>query len=88
MSKVDVVSSEELRITLTKIVHDAMDDWGAKMGFDIKDPLDQQADMRHLRKWRNIVEGSSMRALTTTVGVFVTGVLGLLWLTITGVIKR
>ena len=51
------------------------------MGVDISDPkalLEMQSDFRHLRSWRRAKEKVQSTALTTAIGVLITGALG--WL--------
>lgn len=55
-----------------------------KLGLDAEDPLELQADMLHLRKWRKSVEKASQQTLLTAIGILTAGVLGLLWMALRG----
>jgi len=49
------------------------------LGLDFKQPLEQQADLRHLRKWRVTVEKTGLRMLLTVVTLAVTGFISVVW---------
>lgn len=59
-------------------VREELNDWGQRIGLDTGDPIEQQADFRHLRRWRKVVEGGGMKIVTSAVFVMISGVLG--WL--------
>ncbi len=68
---------------LRKVIREELDAWGTRIGLNTEDPMSQQEDFRHLRRWRHIVESSSMRVAVTTVSFFVAAFLGLVWFGIT-----
>jgi hypothetical protein len=51
-------------------------------GIDASDPLEMQADMRHLRNWRESVNAVKRQGMMTSVIVVISGVLGLIWMAI------
>ncbi len=55
-----------------------------KLGIDAEDPLEFQADMQHLRQWRQSVATVKRQGLMTAVGILTAGVLGLIWVAIKG----
>ncbi len=55
-----------------------------KLGIDAEDPLEFQADMQHLRQWRQSVATVKRQGLMTAVGILTAGVLGLIWMAIKG----
>lgn len=54
------------------------------LGADVDDPLEQQADFRHLRSWRLSVETMKRQSLITSVIVVVGGILGAVWMLLKG----
>lgn len=67
-----------------KFVQDAMTEvlvsFAVKFGWDISSPLEMQADLRHLRKWRGIIERGAIKVGMTTIGVITAAVLAVFWL--------
>lgn len=49
------------------------------LGIDASNPMEMQADMQHLRAWRNSVATVKRQGLVSAVGIIVIGVLGLIW---------
>lgn len=52
------------------------------LGIDMTNPsaiVSAQADMQHLRAWRNSVETVKRQGLLTAVGIIIAGVIGLIW---------
>ena len=49
------------------------------LGIDAKNPMEMQADMQHLRAWRNSVATIKRQGLLSATGVIILGVLGLVW---------
>lgn len=61
------------------------------LGIDITKPeaiLEAQKDMQHLRAWRTSVDTIKAKGIVTAITVLVTGILGVLWLGFTEIIKR
>lgn len=73
---------------IRKAVRVELDDWGTRVGLNTADPVAQQEDFRHLRRWRQIVESTGMRAAITTASVLVAAVLALIWVAIAGGWRR
>ncbi len=68
---------------IRKAIRTELDDWGMRIGLNTADPVKQQEDFRHLRRWRQIVESSGMRAAVSAVSLLVAAFLGLLWFALT-----
>lgn len=49
------------------------------LGIDSANPMEMQADMQHLRSWRNSVATVKRQGFIAATGVIVVGVLGLIW---------
>ena len=54
------------------------------LGIKLDDAIEVQADMRHLRSWRQSVEKVKTQSLMSAVIVITTGVLGLIWIAVKG----
>lgn len=67
------MTDDEIR----KIVSETVAATLIKLGLDADDPLELQADMLHLRRWRKSVENAGRQTLMTAVGIIVAGVIGL-----------
>lgn len=53
------------------------------MGCDVSNPeavTEMQADFKHVRVWRKSVEAVQRQAIFSTIGVFISGVAGALYL--------
>ena len=64
--------------------HEAVKETLLKLGIKADDALEVQADMQHLREWRQSVNTVKRQGLLTAVVVITTGILGLIWLAIKG----
>lgn len=73
-------TDDEIRAIVKATVAETL----VKLGVDIEDPLEVQADFRHLRSWRQSSDTIKRQGLVTAVGVLVIGVLGLIWAAIKG----
>ena len=69
---------------IRKIVSATVAETLLKMGLDASDPVESQADMLHLRKWRKSVETAGRQTFLTAVGILTAGILGLVWLALRG----
>ncbi len=49
------------------------------LGIDSSAPFEVQADMQHLRAWRNSVATVKRQGLLSAVGIIVLGILGMVW---------
>lgn len=56
----------------------------ARLGIEADEARDMQADMLHLRRWRLTTEAVQRQGFLTMTIMFVTGLLGLVWLSIRG----
>lgn len=90
-ARLRIIIAEALAVPLEDVrtaVREELHDWGQRVGLDTSDLMAQQADFRHLRRWRLIVEGGGMKAVTTAVFVVVTGLLGLIWVSISAALHK
>lgn len=72
-------------------MREALNEWALGLGVDVTSPsskLEVQADFRHLRRWRLLVEGGGLKAAYTMVTLVVTALLGALWLGIQAIISK
>lgn len=67
-----------------KIVAETVKQTLLTMGVDTDDPIELQRDLQHLRDWRLSVAAIKRQGLLTAVGVIMVGVLGLIWMAISG----
>lgn len=67
--------SQTAEETARRVIHEMF----TAHGIDVASPLAMQADMQHLRAWRNASEAIKRQGLVTMVGIFVVGMLGLIW---------
>lgn len=68
---------------IKRIVSETVDATLLKLGIDATDPLEFQADMQHLRAWRQSVNTVKRQSLMTAIGVLTTGILGLIYMAFT-----
>ena len=61
---------------------EAVTDILEKLGVDTSDPHEARADFIYLRSWRETVQAVRRQAFLTTVGILVTGIVGLVWLSV------
>lgn len=54
------------------------------LGLDLKQPLEIQKDMLHVRSWRTSTETIKRQGLLTAVIIIVTGLAGLIWAAVQG----
>lgn len=65
---------------IKKIVSETVNDTLMKLGIDAADPIELQADMQHLRAWRESIKTVKRQSLMTAVGILTTGILGLIYM--------
>ncbi|MCQ9146068.1 hypothetical protein KWJ32_15275 [Brucella sp. BTU2] len=53
------------------------------LGIDTQDPIEVQADMRHLREWRKSVATVKKQSLMTAIAILTSGMIGVIWLALT-----
>lgn len=49
------------------------------LGIDASNPIAIQADMQHLRAWRESISTVKRQGLLTAVGIIVVGLMALIW---------
>lgn len=49
------------------------------LGIDADNPLETQADMRHVREWRKSIATVKRQGLITAIAIITTGFIGLVW---------
>lgn len=64
--------------------HQAVKETLIKIGIESDDALEVQADMQHLRAWRQASNKIKSQSLMTAVGIITVGFLGLIWMAIKG----
>jgi hypothetical protein len=69
---------------IRKIVSDTVSETLMKLGIDADDPLEFQADMQHLRNWRQSVATVKRQSLMTAIGIITAGVLAIVWMAAKG----
>ncbi len=65
---------------LEDVIERSVSETLTKMGVDVDDPLEMQADFLHLREWREATESMKRKGLLTLFGILITGACGLAWL--------
>ena len=73
-------TDDEIRAIVKATVEETL----ITLGVDITEPIEVQADFRHLRAWRQSSDTIKRQGLMTAVGVLVIGLLGLIWAAIKG----
>ncbi len=74
------LTEHQLKVVVEQTVEETL----LKMGVDVEDPIAMQKDFKNLREWSTTVETVRKGVIMTMVTVFVSGVLGLLWLSVKG----
>lgn len=69
---------------IRQIVAETVAETLMKLGVDAANPKEMQADMQHLREWRQSINTVKRQGLITAVGVITVGLLGLIWVAIKG----
>jgi hypothetical protein len=67
-----------------RIISETVTETLLKLGVDTDDPVSFQKDMAHLRTWRESMETIRKQSLITAIGIVTAGVLGLIWMALTG----
>lgn len=76
----EAVTDEEIRKLVAQTVADTL----LTLGIDARNPTELQADMLHLREWRQSVNTIKKQGLITAVGIIVAGLIGLVWIAVKG----
>ena len=83
MGKQDQMTDEEVSILVARVSDETARKVVAELlitlGIDTKNPMEMQADMQHLRAWRNSVATIKRQGLLSATGIIIVGVLGLIW---------
>ncbi len=83
MGKQDQMTDEEVSILVARVSDETarkvVDELLITLGIDTKNPMEMQADMQHLRAWRNSVDTIKRQGLLSATVVIILGVLGLIW---------
>ena len=90
-ARLRIIIAEALAVPLDDVrtaVRQELHDWSQRVGLDADDLIAQQADFRHLRRWRLIVESSGMKAITTAIFVVISGALGAVGVSIMGALHK
>lgn len=69
---------------MKKLVAETVAETLLKLGIDTDDPLELQKDMQHLRAWRESMATVRRQSLITAIGILTAGVLGLIWMAVSG----
>jgi hypothetical protein len=62
--------------------HEAVKETLLKLGIRADDALEVQADMQHLRSWRQASNTVKRQGLITAVGIITAGIIGMIWVAI------
>lgn len=81
------VAEEVVNETVNQVVRSAVKDAAKEvmestllaMGLDLKEPLEIQKDMQHVRSWRVSTDTIKRQTFLSAVTVIVAGVCGLIW---------
>jgi len=77
------MTDEEVSILVARVSDETarkvVDELLITLGIDTKNPMEMQADMQHLRAWRNSVDTIKRQGLLSATVVIILGVLGLIW---------
>ena len=76
---------EEPKIELTqaqlkRLVRETVDETLTRIGVDIDNPLEMQADFHHIREWRQTYVAVRKKGLVTIIGILAAGTCATLWL--------
>lgn len=64
--------------TLRSVVADAVSDAFLKVGLDVHDAKETQADLLYLREWRKTMQMARNQSVITTIKWFILGIFGLI----------
>ncbi|MGV6876771.1 hypothetical protein ACUSIJ_29455 [Pseudochelatococcus sp. B33] len=79
-----MTEAELTEAKIKKIVSDTVTETLVRLGVDVEEPFEVQADFMHLRQWRKSTEAVKRQGLITAIGILTVGVLGLIWHAIRG----
>lgn len=70
---------------LRTILREELDAWGLRIGLDTANPMKQQADFRHLRRHREVMEKAGLRAILTFVALSVSAGMAAIWASLSSI---
>lgn len=70
---------EIVRATAKEAADEAVRQTLLTLGIDMSNPLEMQADFRHVREWRKSVATVKKQGMMTAIAIITAGVLGLIW---------
>jgi hypothetical protein len=73
------------REEISAVVRESVLQTLTELGVDAENPLEMQKDFAHVRAWRESTEEIKRKGLLTLVGILVTGLAGLVWVSIKGI---
>lgn len=83
----EMINNEEIRElvkdTAEHAAKEAVRQTLLTLGIDTQDPIEVQADMRHLREWRKSVATVKKQSLMTAIAILTSGMIGVIWLALT-----
>lgn len=74
-AEIGALVQQTAEVTAAEVVKQTL----ISLGIDIKDPLEMQADMQHLRAWRQSISTVKRQGILTAMAIITTGLLGLIW---------
>lgn len=75
---------EELRELMQQTVCETL----TRLGIDVRNPIELQADMRALREWRLLMKAIRKSAIVSLLGLLVTGLGTATWIGIKSFFKK
>jgi hypothetical protein len=74
------MSPEEVELIADRAAERAVEKVLGVYGIDTKNPVEAQADMAHLRRWRKAVNKAATTGFLTTLSIIITGALAATWM--------
>lgn len=74
------LSHNEMRLLIGESVRQTL----VQLGVESESPIEMQKDFQHLRNWRLSGEEIKRKSIIAVVGMFLTGLFGLVWLGLRG----
>lgn len=72
-------SIELTRQELKDVIREAVDEAFTKMGIDTTNPIEMQADFKHLREWRLSMVAMRTKGMLAIMTIVVSGAAAALW---------
>ena len=83
-----LLSDDEMGIIVADAVERGIHEGFLRVGIDVKDPIQLQRDFLFVRDLRKAADGIRSKALYSTVGIIVAGVVAVVWLGLRTLIHR